>query len=124
MPAGLFAATFQPARMEDTFEPENVEVVVRNTGRNAWPGESVFLQLGHADGDALGDVKLVAPDEESSTIVPDGSATFRIRLVNVCPGTEVAFDARLLNVPFNTYIGPMQRMRVRTPAPPFPVRCR
>lgn len=123
VPAGLFAATYQPARMEDTPEPENVVVVVRNTGRNAWHGESVFLELIHKEGDALGDVKLVAPNEENRTIAPGGSATFVIGLVNVCPGTEVVFGARLIEASFNTYIGATQTMRVRTPGPPFPVPC-
>ncbi|HYZ18383.1 MAG TPA: snapalysin family zinc-dependent metalloprotease [Gaiellaceae bacterium] len=124
VPSRLFAAAYQPARMEDTPEPENVVVVVRNTGRNAWHGESVFLELIHKDGDALGDLRLIAPKEENGTIVPGRSATFVIGLSNPCPGSEVVFGARLLEGSFNTYVGATQTMRVRTPGPPVPRDCR
>ena len=121
VPAGLFAATYDAPHLED--EAENVVITLRNTGRNAWHGESVFLELLHTAGDALGDVKLVAPNQENETIVPGGTATFVVGLVDVCPGSEVVFGARLLEASFNTYVGATETIRIRTPAPPFPVPC-
>ena len=120
-PAGLFTAAYEPARLEG--EADGIAIEVRNAGKNGWSGAAIFLKILDTQSDAVSTANLIAPNDENEEIAPGRSATFGIGLRSVCPGTEIVFRVRLLESAFNLWIGEPETIRVRTPAPPFPVPC-
>jgi hypothetical protein len=121
-PASLFTAAYDPPRLDA--EAEHIVIRVRNAGKNGWSGLAMFLKILDTQSQAVSTANLIAPNEENEAIAPGGSATFVVGYQSVCPGTEIVFRVQLLESAFNVWIGGPETIRVRTPAPPFPVPCR